>query len=221
MRIFKFNLVYQEMPKFKFYTLWLALICVVFFIFQLIIPGFTDSLILNQQSFFQPWRFITAIFLHGSLQHIVFNLFALILFGLILEKLIGSKRFLVVFFSTGIIANIISVNFYSSSLGASGAIMGIIGTLTIIRPGMTVLAFSLPMPMFLAAIIWAVGDVLGIFYPTGTGNIAHLSGLAIGLILGIIFRLKHKEKQTLRADYARINIPESYMRDWEDKFMRK
>jgi len=207
--------------KIKFYTLWLALICIIVFILQNIIPNLTDSLLLNQQSFSQPYRFITAIFLHGSLIHIVSNLFALILFGLILEKLIGSKRFLLVFFSSGIIANIISSFFYPASLGASGAIMGIIGTLTIIRPLMAVWAFSLPMPMFLAAIIWAIGDILGIFYPQGTGNIAHLSGLAIGLILGIYFRVKHKKKQTLRADYSRISIPESYMQDWENTWMRR
>jgi hypothetical protein len=206
--------------KNKFFTLWLSAIIILIFILQNIIPGFTDSLVLNQQSFPEIWRFITAIFLHGSLIHIVSNLFALILFGLILEKLISSNKFLIVFFSSGIIANIISVNFYPSSLGASGAIMGIIGTLTIIRPLMTVFAFSIPMPMFIAAIIWAAGDVLGIFYPQVVGNIAHLSGLAIGLILGIYFRTRHKEKQTLRADYARINIPESYMRDWEDTWMR-
>jgi len=209
------------MPKNKFFTLWLSAIIILVFILQNIIPDSTDALSLNQQSFPEIWRFITAIFLHGSLAHIVSNLFALILFGLILEKLIGSNKFLLIFFSSGIIANIISVNFYPSSLGASGAIMGIIGTLTIIRPLMPVFVFSLPMPMFLAAMVWAAGDILGIFYPQGVGNIAHLSGLAIGLILGIYFRARHKEKQTLRANYARINIPESYMRDWEDAWMRR
>jgi len=122
----------------KFYTLLLTLIIIAVFILQAIIPNFTDSLLLNQQSFPEVWRFVTAIFLHGSLTHLIFNLFALILFGLVLESLIGSNRFLLVFFSTGIIANIISFNFYPASLGASGAIMGIIGALTVSKPLMTV-----------------------------------------------------------------------------------
>ncbi len=102
--------------------------------------------------------------------------------------------------------------------------MGIIGCLTVIKPLMTVWAFSLPMPMFIAAIIWAAGDILGVFYPQGVGNIAHLSGLGIGLLLGLYFRLKHKEKTNeKKADLSltsRITIPESYMRDWENRWMR-
>jgi len=207
--------------EFKFFSLWLSLVCIVFFILQLVIPSLTNALVLNQSSFMQPWRFITAIFLHGSLEHLVFNLFALILFGLILEKLIGSNKFLAIFFLSGVLANLIAVNFYSSSLGASGAIMGILGALTAIRPGMTVWAFNLPMPMFLAAILWAISDILGIFYPQGVGNIAHLSGLATGLILGFYFRFKHLKKQTLRAEYSRIILPEEYMQDWENRFMRR
>ena len=203
----------------KFYSILLALVMIAVFILQTTFPNFTESLLLNQQAFPQIYRFITAIFLHGSLTHLIFNLFALILFGLILEKLIGSYKFLFIFLASGIIANIISVFFYPSSLGASGAIFGIIGALTIIKPLMSVWAFNLPMPLFLAAILWAIGDILGIFYPSGIGNIAHLSGLALGLLLGIYFRFKHKEKQEISYSY-KINIPESYMQDWENRFMR-
>jgi len=207
------------MSKMKFYSILLALVMIAVFILQTTFPNFTESLLLNQQAFPQIYRFITAIFLHGSLTHLIFNLFALILFGLILEKLIGSYKFLFIFLASGIIANIISVFFYPSSLGASGAIFGIIGALTIIKPLMSVWAFNLPMPLFLAAILWAIGDILGIFYPSGIGNIAHLSGLALGLLLGIYFRFKHKEKQEISYSY-KINIPESYMQDWENRFMR-
>jgi len=91
------------------------------------------------------WRFLTAVFLHGGVGHILFNGFALLLFGSILERFVGGRRFLIVFFVTGILANLISVNFYSSSLGASGAIFGVIGALVIVRPGLTVWAFGMPM----------------------------------------------------------------------------
>jgi membrane associated rhomboid family serine protease len=178
----------------KFYTLWLTGIIIVFFIFQSLSGGFTDALILNQESFSQPWRFVSAIFLHGSLSHLVYNLFALILFGLILESLVGSKKFLLLFFITGILANLISVNFYFASLGASGAIFGIIGALAVIRPMMTIWAFGLPMPMFVAAIIWAAGDIIQTFVPTNVGTIAHLSGIFFGVILGLFFRKKKGKK---------------------------
>ena len=203
--------------KFKFFTLWLAAACIIMFVMQLTIPNFTESLLLNQQSFIQPWRFITAIFLHGSVTHLLYNLFALVLFGLILEKLIGSSRFLVVFFAGGIIANLVSVNFYPSSLGASGAIFGIIGAVAMLKPLMTVWAFNLPMPMFVAAILWVIGDMLGIFMPSDTANIAHLSGIAVGLILGLAFRLAIKEKPEVSY---KLEIPEHQIRNWEDRFMR-
>ena len=205
------------MAKFKFVALWLAAACIIMFILQLIIPNFTESLLLNQQSFIQPWRFITAIFLHGSVTHLLYNLFALVLFGLILESIVGSNRFLVVFFAGGIIANLVSVNFYSSSLGASGAIFGIIGAVAVLKPLMTVWAFSLPMPMFVAAILWVIGDMLGIFMPSDTANIAHLSGIAVGLILGLAFRLAIKFP---KSEEHKIRIPESRMREWEDEYVR-
>ncbi len=201
--------------KLRYYALWLSLICIVVFIFQNLFSFITEALLLNNSVLNgEIWRFITAIFIHGSLEHLIFNLFALIMFGLILENLIGSNKFLIVFFASGIIANLISVNFYNSSLGASGAIFGIIGCLTLIKPLMAVWAFGMPMPMFIASILWAGLDVLGIFAPSGTANIAHLSGLAIGLILGILFRINKKKQSNNKIV---IKLPEFYVRNWEDR----
>jgi len=200
----------------KYLALWFSGICVIMFVFQLLYSGFTDLLVLNQQSWIQPWRFVSAIFLHGSFSHIIFNLFALILFGLILESIIGSKKFILVFFASGILANLIAVNFYDSSLGASGAIYGILGCLTILRPRMTVWVYNLPMPMFIAALIWIGLGIFGIFNPSTTGDIAHLSGIAAGFILGFLFRTRFRERREIRY---RINLPEREMRNWEDKYM--
>ncbi len=104
----------------------------ILFLTQLLISGFTELFLLNSSSYLQIWRFVTAIFLHGGLAHLLYNIFALALFGSMLERLIGSTRFLMVFFVTGVLANIVSVNFYDSSLGASGAIFGVIGALIVI-----------------------------------------------------------------------------------------
>jgi len=142
-----------------------------------------------------------------------FNGFALVLFGSILERLIGGRKFLTVFFVAGILANIFSLNFYNSSLGASGAIFGIIGSLVVIRPWLPVWAFGLPMPMILAGTVWAVGDVIGIFVPSNVGNIAHLSGMLFGIILGFLYRKKKERKQKLVLD-------ETTIRKWEDGFLR-
>lgn len=203
--------------KIKFYSLWLCLICIIVFVLQLLIPGFTELFVLNQLSYTEIWRFASSIFLHGSLSHLLYNLFALALFGFILEKLIGSNKFLLVFFFSGIIANIISINFYDSSLGASGAIMGILGCLAVIKPMMMVWAFGFPMPMFIASILWVTGDVLGAlgaFGGSGIGNIAHLSGIAVGSLAGMLLREWRTAKKQL------INMPESYMRVWENMHIK-
>ena len=100
------------MAKFKFYALWLCLICIIVFLIQSVFPV-TDYLLLNQSSIqgFEIWRFLTAIFVHGSLVHLLYNMFALALFGSMLEKFVGGKRFLWVFFLSGLVANLITVNF--------------------------------------------------------------------------------------------------------------
>lgn len=197
----------------RFYSLWLSLICIIMFILQVSF-GITETLVLNQSSFIEPWRFVTSIFLHGDLSHLIYNMFALILFGLILEKLIGN-RFLYVFFLSGIVANIFSVFFYESSLGASGAIFGIIGCLAVLKPGMAVWVYSLPMPLWLASILWVVGDIMGLFMPSNVANLAHLSGIFVGMIFGVFFRQK-----TEKRNIYKIKLDERQIRNWEDRFMR-
>ena len=181
--------------RFRFYALKLCGWIFVVFLLQLFVNGFTELFLLDSSSFTQIWRFFTAIFLHGGIAHLLYNVFALALFGSILEKFIGGKKFLLVFFLSGIFANIIAINFYDSSLGASGAIYGILGALTILRPLMVVWAFGLPMPMFIAAILWIAGAVLGIFMPSNIGHVAHLSGIFIGFLFGIILRVARKRRR--------------------------
>jgi len=188
----------------------------LFFIIQIVVPGFTDAFLLEPSAWYQPWRFVTSIFLHGDVSHILYNMFALVLFGSILESLIGSRRFTLVFFVTGIAANLIAVNFYTSSLGASGAIFGVIGALILVRPTLVVWAFGLPMPIFIAGILWAAGDVIGLFVPSNVGNIAHLSGLALGLIFGAFYR-NWNQKPIPRE---KVYIREGTARDWEERYLR-
>lgn len=201
----------------KHIALWFSLVCIIVFIIQVVIPGFTDALILNKSSIPEVWRFVTAIFLHGSLSHLLYNMFALALFGSILEGLVGTRKFLLVFFTSGIFANIISVNYYSSSLGASGAIYGIFGFLVIIRPMMTIWLYGLPMPMFIAGILWVAGAILGLFTPSNIGHIAHLSGIIIGLIFGIIFRSQYRQ---IKIQGTKLRIDESTIKSWEDAYLR-
>lgn len=212
------------MENLKFLSLGIALICIACFLLQLIIPGFTATFMLTPEAPSKLWQYITSIFLHGSVVHLLYNLFALIFFGLLVERFLGSKNFFVLFLVSGIIANIIASFLYPYSLGASGAIMALIGLLAILRPMMTVWAFNLPMPMFVLAIIWLTGSFLGIFGlgDSNTGHLAHLSGLVIGFIYGLFLRFKNKTSQSFKAYQMqrRINLDETSMRNWEDFYLR-
>jgi len=203
------------MPKLRFYTLWIALALIVIFIIQSLLPGFTEQFILNKSSFKEPWRFLTSIFLHGSFIHLMSNLFALLFFGIILEKTVGSNRFLGIYLISGVLANVVTFNFYPSSLGASGAIMGVIGALAVIKPLMTVWAFGMILPMAVAAVVWVVIDAVGIFIPSNIGHIAHLSGIVFGAIFGILFRISMEK----RKKNHRIEVPEHLLRRWETLYM--
>lgn len=191
------------------------MICVIVFIVQQTVSGFTEMFLLDGNAFTQVWRLVTAIFLHGSMSHLISNLFALIMFGIFLEGIVGSRKFLYIFFVTGIGANIVSALFYPSSLGASGAIFGIIGALIAVRPLLIVFAFGIPMPIFLAGIIWVALDLVGVFVPSNVANIAHLVGVFLGLVYGYFLRGK---STNYRGNSLSLN--EIYVRKWEDHYLK-
>lgn len=196
--------------KFRYGTVWLLGIITLAYILQQFIPGFTESFLLDSsKAFSEPWRFLTAIFMHASITHILLNGFALFLFGLLLEKEIGTKKFLLLFFATGIFANIVSVFFYNQSLGASGAIFGIMGMLAVLRPMMTVWVSYVPMPMIIAIFVWIAIDTFGILMPSNVANIAHISGALFGLLAGIIQRFTSKEPKTRKREPISTNEEEA------------
>ena len=172
-------------------TLWLIAICVVVFIFQQF-TNITDTLSFTPAfALFQPWTFVTSIFLHASTTHILFNMIALFFFGIYLEKRISKRNYLLIFFLAGIIGNIgymvSAPNSTISGIGASGAIYGIMGTLTVLEPTSTVFIYGMPMPMFVAAIVWFLLNFFQLLGP-GIGYGAHVGGLLFGIIAGFYFR---------------------------------
>ena len=149
-------------------------------------------------------------------------MFALLFFGFSLERLIGSRRFLMVFFVSGILANVVAVNFYDSSLGASGAIYGVLGALTIIRPMMMVWAFGFIVPMFIASFLWIGADVLrlyGAFGVSNVGSIAHLSGIVVGFLMGVYYLVNGL--RAARKNKVEVRFDERGFRDWEDRFVKR
>ena len=142
-------------------------------------------------------------------------MFALFLFGLLLEKFVGSKKFIAIYFVSGIIASLAAAAFYPQSLGASGAIYGIIGALATLMPKTIVWTYGVPMPMVAAAGFYLLLDLAGLFYPSSVANAAHVAGLITGVIIGYALRSpEHIEKRD-KSD----NVSEKDFNQWEDQWM--
>jgi len=208
----------MEEGKFYFSALLLCVVMALIFVVQVSVGGFTDAFVLDSSRVAsEPWILLTSIFLHGSATHLLSNLFALGLFGSILEKVVGTRRFLLYFFATGLLASVASSFFYASSLGASGAIFGVLGALAALRPRMTVWVMGIPMPMLAAAGVWLSIDLLGMFAPSGTANAAHIAGLLFGAAVSLLFfRAYLREEPAEKREYP---LSESTVKRWEEKYM--
>jgi rhomboid protease GluP len=129
----------------------------------------------------QPWRLITAIFLHGSLLHLGFNMWVLMDLGPTIEELYGSARFLFVFIVTGVAGYLLSSTTGHFSVGASGSLLGLVGLLLALTTG----RHSIGMRMLRSQLLYwlAYIVVLGILMP-GIDNYAHIGGFVAGFLLG-------------------------------------
>ncbi|RME92442.1 MAG: rhomboid family intramembrane serine protease [Candidatus Hydrogenedentota bacterium] len=135
------------------------------------------------------WQPITAMFMHAGLLHIGVNMIALYSIGPPIEHTIGSKRYLQLYFISGLTGALFVILFQSGTttptVGASGAIMGILGALAVFYPNSYLFVFFIPMKARTAAILFAVGSVL--FQVLGAAEeISHLGHLG-GLIGGVLF----------------------------------
>ncbi len=129
----------------------------------------------------EPWRFVTAVFLHGGLLHIGFNMWVLMDIGPMVEELYGSARYLFLFVASGVAGYVLSSFVGHYSVGASGALLGLIGVLLAATTGRK----SMPAQAMRSALIkWLIYiAVLGVLV-SGIDNYAHFGGLAAGYILG-------------------------------------
>ncbi|MGA2810029.1 MAG: rhomboid family intramembrane serine protease [Candidatus Acidiferrum sp.] len=133
----------------------------------------------------QWFRLVTAMFLHGSVLHIAFNMWVLWDVGVVIEDVYGSARYLFLYTVTGIAGYVLSALGGHFSVGASGAIMGLVGlmlAITTIRGGAAMRAQRSRLIMWIV-IIFAQGLLPGM----NVDNWAHFGGLAAGFGLGRVF----------------------------------
>jgi membrane associated rhomboid family serine protease len=146
------------------------------------------------------YRLVTAMFLHGGLIHIGFNMVVLLDIGPIVEEVYGSARYLFLYVVMGVVGYLLSAWAGHFSVGASGAIMGIIGLLIALttKRGGTQMKELRSRLISWVVTIFALGLLVG---GLRTDNWAHLGGLAAGFGLGRVFadRLPQPGKERTQA----------------------
>ncbi|HEX8549423.1 MAG TPA: rhomboid family intramembrane serine protease [Cytophagaceae bacterium] len=148
----------------------------------------------------QGWRLLTSTFLHGGLIHLLANMYGLLFVGVVLEPLLGTKKYLIAYLVTGFLASCASIWWYEAtvSVGASGAIFGLYGVfLALLLTKVFTPEFAKP---FLISTSVFVGFNLLMGLGGGIDNAAHIGGLVFGLIIGFIFRGTLGEEDELAED---------------------
>lgn len=146
--------------------------------------------------YFQPWQLVSYGFLHGSFNHLFFNMFALWMFGLPIEKLWGSKRFaqyyLFCILGAGVIqllVQYISGEVYPT-IGASGAVFGLLLAYGVTWPNAKLFLIFFPVPIKAKWFVLIYGAAELVFGVTGAmpqvAHYAHLGGLFFGA--GLLWR---------------------------------
>ncbi|MGJ7520925.1 rhomboid family intramembrane serine protease [Variovorax sp. LT1P1] len=139
---------------------------------------------------FMPWQVVSYAFLHGGLSHLVFNMFGLFMFGAELERVWGSKRFLVFYFASVIVAALtqLLVAAWSGSpnptVGASGGLFGLLVGFAMLFPHRRIVPLipPIPMPAWLFVVLYGVIELfLGVTGSmSGVAHFAHLGGILGG-----------------------------------------
>ena len=144
---------------------------------------------------FLPWQLVSYMFLHADFWHILYNMFALWIFGQSLEQLWGTKRFLMYYFLAGIGAGIIHMFITGgSAIGASGAVYGILLGFGMMFPDRYIMLLIPPIPIKAKYFVTFYGVLelySGITRPdSGVAHFAHLGGIVVGFILIKLWKLK-------------------------------
>jgi len=144
---------------------------------------------------FKPYQLVTHMFMHGDTSHLFFNMLMLFFMGPIVEQRIGRRNFIILYMAAGLLSTFFvwGVNItgltgteylWRGSVGASGAIFGVIAAFGILFPNMQVMLLIPPMPIkgkYLALALLVAGFLMD--FGGNVGHMAHLGGALIGAAL--------------------------------------
>lgn len=174
-------------------TLILAALCVV---------GFAAS-VYGGENFYNAYGFslnnlqanpavlVTSIFMHGSLEHLLSNVFVLLFFGLAVEAELGKRKMLLIFFLGAFAGDLLSLAVYAPdqiAIGASAGIFALVGVGMLVRPlDMSFYPLVMPIPLALLGLGYALYNVYGfvVNLDPEISYIAHFGGLFVGIAFGL------------------------------------
>lgn len=172
-------------------TIILAVINIIFFIATKVNPllynymSMNPILVIEYKMWWQP---ITCIFIHGNFEHLLFNMIGLVMFGINVEKSIGSKEFLLFYMLCGTLASLFSLGIYILTnhwmiflMGASGAVYSILFAFAVIFPTVRIFIFGIiPVPGPILILIYTVIEIGSQLFGIngGVAHMTHLFGFA-------------------------------------------
>ncbi len=194
-------------PKKVIVTYVLIAVCTIMFLITMLLSqGQISSYVLYiLGSNFGPsvkagevYRLITSAFLHASLLHLFFNMYALKIIGTQVENFLGKKKFIIIYFMSALSGSLMSIIFTNTqSVGASGAIFGIIGALSYFCYYYRLYLGSLLKSQIIPLII--LNLALGFIIP-GIDVSAHIGGLVGGILTTMALGIDGKSKRSDRIN---------------------
>lgn len=191
-------------------TYWLIGLCAAVYAVQLAVPGWTQRWWFSPiQGASEPWRFLTAAFLHSpsSFLHIVFNMIALWSVGPYLEATLGRARYLTLYLVAAVGGSVGMVvlapalgtaGWYTAAVGASGAVFGLFGAVLVVLRRLGASAGGI-----IGVIV--VNGVLSFVVP-GIAWQAHLGGLVTGALLGAAYAYAPRGRQHVVSVLATLVV---------------
>lgn len=173
----------------------------------------TNDQILNWGGNFRPltlegqwWRLLTNVFLHIGIFHLLFNMYALLYIGLLLEHYLGRLRFVIAYLFTGIIASLTSIYWHpvTISAGASGAIFGMYGVFLAMLTT-NFIDKAMRKPLLISIGVFVLFNLMN-GVKAGIDNAAHIGGLVSGLVIGYSYYPSLKKPSQLNLKYLTIGI---------------
>ncbi len=193
-------------------NLTIILINIIAFIFFAILINFNEEFLnfvaikpFNILNGMYLWTFLTSMFMHANIFHLLVNMLSLFFIGMLVERLLGPRRYLYFYLLSGLFASLLFIfsslifvgEYNNYAVGASGAIFGLIGLLMILTPNLPVYIMFIPIPVkmkYAAPGILIVLWLISIGGKIPIGNTAHLGGFILGLAYGFYLKNKYREK---------------------------